>query len=125
MMSKGEESKFNSTVEKLCREIRCHIGRKLIRHHWQTKFSKVIRTQHNRVAYGKLVTMRKHSNSAVPLVRLAFSADETRQILGISRATFYRMVSLGEIKPIAHEGVLRFSQREIDRYLGTTMEVAA
>ena len=69
--------------------------------------------------------MRKEEQSTVALIRLAFSADEARQILGVSRATFYRMVNLGEIKPIAHNGVLRFSQREIDRYLGTTMEVAA
>jgi predicted DNA-binding transcriptional regulator AlpA len=61
------------------------------------------------------VKMRKQEQSTVALTR---SADEARQILGVSRATFYRMVNLGEIRPIAHNGVLRFSQKEIDRYLG-------
>ena len=57
--------------------------------------------------------------------RLAFSANETAQILGVSRATIYRMIALGEIRPISHSGTHRFSQKEIDRYLANTMELAA
>ena len=69
--------------------------------------------------------MTHHTKSQVTLTRIAFSANEVAQILGVSRATIYRMIALGEIRPISHNGTLRFSQREIDRYVGTTMEVAA
>jgi excisionase family DNA binding protein len=69
--------------------------------------------------------MTHHTQSLNAFTRLAFSADEVGKILGVSRATVYRMVHLGEIQPISKAGTLRFSQKEIDRYVGTTMEVAA
>lgn len=71
------------------------------------------------------VKMRQEAKSTNAFTRLAFSAHETSTILGVSRATIYRMVALGEIRPISHAGVFRFSQKEIDRYLAQTLEVAA
>jgi excisionase family DNA binding protein len=69
--------------------------------------------------------MTHNTQTLNAFTRLAFSANEVAQILGVSRATIYRMIALGEIRPISHNGTLRFSQREIDRYVGTMMEVAA
>jgi excisionase family DNA binding protein len=67
--------------------------------------------------------MKADKKSTVPLPRLAYSLDETSKMFGVSRATLYRMVGAGEIRPIAHSGVIKFSQREIDRYLSTVQEV--
>jgi excisionase family DNA binding protein len=72
-----------------------------------------------------MFVMKQHTQPLNALTRLAFSADEVGKILGVSRATVYRMVHLGEIRPISKAGTLRFSQREIDRYLANTLEVAA
>jgi excisionase family DNA binding protein len=71
-----------------------------------------------------MLKMRQDYQSSNAFVRLAFSASETAQILGVSRATVYRMVALEEIRPICHNGTFRFSQKEIDRYLANTMAVA-
>jgi excisionase family DNA binding protein len=130
MVSKGEELKTTSTVEKLCREIsvtpyakRCVKSRSQHFENIVSCFKRFFLFEHNNRVFR--VKMKQGTQSLNALTRLAFSANEVAQILGVSRATVYRMIALGEIRPISHNGTLRFSQKEIDRYVGTTMEVAA
>jgi len=52
------------------------------------------------------------------VTRKAYSINELCEILGISRATYYRMVTAGQIHPVAIGGCTRIPQHELDRLLG-------
>ena len=130
MVSNGEKRKTSLTVENLCREISITPYAKRYVKSGSYDFENKLLTyksfflyEHNKVAF--MLMMRQETQSSVTLTRIAFSANEVAEILGVSRATIYRMVALEEIRPIAHNGVYRFSQKEIDRYLANTMEIAA
>jgi excisionase family DNA binding protein len=59
------------------------------------------------------------STRQVPIQRRAFSPREVAAQLGRDRASVYRWLASGEIKPIAVSGRLMISDRELERFLGS------
>lgn len=46
----------------------------------------------------------------------SFTPEETAKILRISKATLYREVSRGKLRPTGSRRLMRFTLREIQRY---------
>jgi excisionase family DNA binding protein len=54
-----------------------------------------------------------------PIQRRAFSPREIAAQLGRDRASVYRWLASGELRPIAVSGRLMISDRELERFLGS------
>jgi len=55
-----------------------------------------------------------------PIERLAYNAEETAQVLGISLVTLWRLEKRGLLKPSRALRTPRWSRTEIERFLEAT-----
>jgi predicted site-specific integrase-resolvase len=56
----------------------------------------------------------------VPLARRAYTAAELAAMCGVATDSIYRAVHAGKLKPLAGFGKMMFSDKEVERFLGST-----
>jgi excisionase family DNA binding protein len=66
------------------------------------------------------MSMQNTVKDRAPLHRRAYSLAEVAQILGVHKATIYRSLYRGDLKPMAGLGRARISDVELDRFLNAT-----
>lgn len=60
-----------------------------------------------------------------PLERIAFSPDEVAQLLGLSRATIYNLMSRGQLRYTTIGNRRRIHRSEVERLAGAPVEDGA
>ena len=57
------------------------------------------------------------SPAKVPAAKLAYSLKDLSDELGLSRASIYRLVARGLLKPLPYLRTKHFTRREVERFL--------